>query len=158
MPRITERGVYLGIDPGKSGGIAVLGMVEPRLIPIPESYLDLWGIVAGVNAEFAVLEKVGGFIQGNKLPGSAMFNFGAGFGALEAFLIASRTSYELITPQKWQKALGIPTSGGDKAKHKKKLRDFADRLFPGVKGLTQKTCDAILIAEFARRYREGRLG
>lgn len=157
MPRIKEGIVYLGVDPGKSGGLAVLGTGGPRLISMPESYRDLWDVIVGIDPDFAVVEKVGGFIQGNKLPGSAMFNFGAGFGAVEAFLISSRTPYELITPQKWQKGLGIPPKGKkEKGDHKRVLKAFAQKLFPDV-DVTLKTCDALLICEFARRYREGKL-
>lgn len=156
--------VYLGADPGLGGGLAFLfgdGPV-PLIWPMPATDRDLWDEVdrhlgPGVAA-YAVLEKVGGFVQGNPAPGSAMFRFGASYGALRMALTASGYSWDEVTPQKWQKAMGVaPRQKGEaKGAHKNRLKALAQRLFPGIK-VTLATCDALLLAEYCRRSHQGRL-
>ena len=157
---------YLGIDPGASGGLAMISpMASLRnqhvsAVPMPATERDVWEWFrqGRSSVEFAVIERVGGFIQGNPSPGSAMFKFGRGTGLLIGFLIACQIPFEEITPQKWQKGLGIAPRRKDeeKTQFKNRLKAFAQKLFPDVK-VTLKTCDSLLIAEFARRYREGTL-
>ena len=76
-----------------------------------------------------------------------MFNFGRNFGFLLGTLAGLYIRTELITPQKWQKALGLGTSKGMKpTEWKNKLKAEAPRLFPDIK-VTLKTADALLILE-----------
>lgn len=156
---------YLGIDPGLSGGLACLSLDPPDLEPVGGKTLrDLWDWFRHfegrpVNHVFAFMEKVGGFVKTNgPQPGSAMFRFGQVAGQLEAFLVAARVPYELVTPQRWQSGLGIPPrkKGESKGAFKNRLKQQAQRLFPDVH-ITLATCDALLIAEYGRRKREGRL-
>lgn len=154
--------VYLGLDPGASGGIASL--YRGGLTAIAASALtlrDLWEWLRPVTpgfATYAVLEKVGGFVKGNATPGSAMFNFGANYGALEMALVAAGIPYEVVTPAVWQKGLGVPGRKKNESKTawKNRLKARAQALFPGAK-VTLATADALLIAEYCRRKREGTL-
>lgn len=118
--------IYLGIDPGASGGLAVLATDTQEAVPMPETEKEVWEwfrwYVPGMKP-FAVIEKVGGFIQGNAAPGSAMFNFGWGYGGLRMALVAAGIPFEEVTPQRWQKALGIsPRRKGRTVKQVQKLR------------------------------------
>lgn len=168
---------YLGIDPGASGGIASLlqapawvdrcavssGRPQAGLaVKMPDTPADIWqtlrSFVAqpGVNCTvFAVLEKVGGYVGENQ-PGSAAFKFGTSYGMLKMALVAAGIPFEEITPQRWQKGLGIPPRRKSESKTawKNRLKDHAQRLFPAVK-ITLAVADALLIAEFARRYSLG---
>ena len=98
------------------------------------------------------MEKVGGYAGGPGQPGSSMFNFGRGYGHLEmaAWLYGMRL--ELVVPQTWQKALAISAKGPER---KKRLKEKAQQLYPTVDGITLKTCDALLILDYAIK-REGR--
>jgi hypothetical protein len=159
--------VYIGIDPGASGGLAAL---SPTFVlnydPMPETERDIFdwlhalGESAVIHPRFAVIEKVGGFIKGNPAPGSAMFKFGVGYGGLRMALIACGIPFEEVTPQKWQKALGVTprdNNGNEsKSSHKNRLKAKAQQLFPGEK-ITLAVCDALLIAEYCRRKRQGTL-
>ncbi len=122
-----------------------------------------------VGEVFAVIEKVGGYIGASHARGSAMFNFGAG--ALEAFLIAASIPYELVTPATWIRPLGLPlrrraargklvTSDGKvpETDHqwKSRLRTKAQQLHPTVK-VTLAVADALLLATYCHRHREGKL-
>lgn len=157
--------LYIGIDPGASGGLACLTPGGVYHTPMPETERDVWDWVndtpkyrANGSPCFAVIEKVGGYIQGNKLPGSAMFNFGRSYGGLRMALIAAGIPFEEATPQRWQKTLGIPSRKKDESKgqFKNRLKARAQQLFPSVK-VTLATADALLIAEYCRRLREGKL-
>lgn len=162
---------YLGIDPGSSGGLAVIRVsdevrvIATQMLKTPR---DIWlWLSQGKNGDairpntFAALEKVGGYIKGNPAPGSAMFQFGKGAGWLEMALIAADISYEEVTPQRWQKALGIPSRKKDEkpTAWKNRLKKRAQELFPKLAAgsITLATADALLIAEFCRRSREGTL-
>ena len=172
MPVVTgvplaKTKMYLGIDPGSAGGFAAVTENGDCLLwPAAEfpTERDLWewfqcrrpSLIAEVTA---VIEKVGGYMPGSAGNiGSAMFKFGQNFGMLRAFLCAAGIPYEEVTPAAWQKALGIPTrkKTETKSQQKNKLKAAAQRLFPQEK-VTLATADALLLAEFCRRKKEGRL-
>lgn len=121
------------------------------------------------TAVSACIEKVGGYIGGgppcpvcrqprNRSPGSSMFKFGEGYGALQAFLIATDISSEEVTPQKWQKAMGISTKkkSESKTEFKNRIKSRAQAIYPSLK-ITLATCDALLIATYWKRKNEGTL-
>lgn len=81
-----------------------------------------------------------------------MFRFGEGYGFLLGVFMACGVRVELVTPQTWQKALGLGhrAKTQTKADWKRKLRAEAERLFPGVK-VTMASADALLLLEYGRR-------
>ena len=99
---------------------------------------------------FCVLERVGG-MPGNG--GSAMFNFGKGYGHLQMALLALGIPVEDVTPNKWEKAYQLGSSGKySKTEWKNRLKSKAQQLFPSLgKKITLATCDALLICEYGRR-------
>ncbi len=144
---------YIGIDPGKHGGIAVLdesGAVVD-IVKMPETPQDLLGFLSQYKENsVCTLERVGG-MPGNG--GSAMFNFGKGYGHLQMALIALEIPTEDVTPNKWEKMYQLGSSGKfGKTEWKNKLKAKAQQLFPSLgKKITLATCDALLIAEYGRR-------
>lgn len=157
--------LYLGIDPGKSGGLVRLtgyGFVKASAMPATER--DIWDwftdlpqqLPIGDTQIVAVIEKVGGYLgPGTAAPGSAMFNFGWNYGGLRMALIAAGIPFDEVTPQKWQKALGIGSrkKTESKTQFKNRLKAKAQQLFPQI-GVTLKTADALLLAEYCRRMHE----
>lgn len=161
MPRIGNPAkVFIGIDPGLSGGLAAVWSdgKGTEVIAMPSTRGDLyqWLCCFVRQDAFAVIEKVQGYI-GKAHPGNAMFKFGKNAGELLMALTAARIPHEEVTPQRWQKALGIPSRKRDEPKgaFKNRLKSKAQALFPDVQ-VTLKTCDALLISEFCRRLREGK--
>jgi crossover junction endodeoxyribonuclease RuvC len=149
---------YLGIDPGKSGGLCRLsesGEVA-ALSVMPDTELDTWQWFQGWGTEFALIELVHSMPQQGV---SSTFTFGKGYGGLRMALTAVGIPFETVTPQAWQKGLGITPKKKieSKAEFKARLRAFAQRLFPSLdlwgrtKGEQLSVCDALLIAEFNRR-------
>ncbi len=151
---------FIGIDPGVSGGLACLRH-GTYCTAMPKTEKDIWDwfYQYSTGEAFAVIEKVGGFIGGKGQPGSAMFKFGRNTGILIGCLTAAGIPYEEITPQRWQKALGVSTRKHNESKgqFKNRLKAKAQQLFPDVKIITLATCDALLIAEYCRRKQQGKL-
>lgn len=143
---------WLGVDPGSSGGFALLDDTGAiiHMQAMGKTPLDVlndlkaWAVGYTGTETFAVLERVQAY-KGSPMGKSSCFTFGVGYGQLQMALLALEIPHELVQPQKWQKALGCLT-GGDK--HVSLA--CAQRLWPKAK-ITLATSDALLIAEFARR-------
>jgi len=144
--------MFIGIDPGGSGGLCCLGPDYFELSAMPETERDVWDWFAWYadrKDTFAFIEKV------HSMPGNgvaSMFKFGMNYGMLRLALIAAKIPFEEITPQHWQKEMKIQPKGKNESStsHKNKLKGKAQQLFPKAK-LTLKTADALLIAEYCRR-------
>ena len=140
----------IGIDPGKNGGIAVYSLDDDKVIEVikmPETPQELYTFLRlySVNS-VCYLEKVGGMPgQG----GSAMFNFGKGFGHLEMALIAAKIPTTEVSPQRWQKFIHVGNQRDKtKSEWKNKLKARAEQLFPYVGKITLAKSDALLIMKY----------
>ncbi len=136
--------LFIGIDPGVSGGIAALrpdGDVA-LVAKMPETERDVLDLLTGLSDARAVLE----FVRSSPQMGvTSAFTFGRGYGALRMALIAARIPFDEVLPVKWQTALQCRTKG---VKDVTKRR--AQELFPAVR-VTLWNADALLLAEYARR-------
>lgn len=142
---------FIGIDPGESGGIAIIATDHRDDMGAVYSYKlkgaterDVWHMLAGLDPGFAVIECVHSSPQ---MGVKSSFTFGKSYGFLRGILTASGIPFDEVSPQKWQKAMGCMTKG-DKNISKAK----AQQLFPHLK-VTHAIADALLIAEFCRRER-----
>lgn len=147
--------IYIGIDPGLKGGIAVLdssgSVVDVINMPeTPQDILEFLGEYSGQDA-VCMLEDVGHGIPGQSSKATA--TFARHNGHLEMALLALSIRTEKVTPQKWQKIYQLGSSKGiDKRVWKNKLKAKAQQLFPSLgKRITLSTCDALLLAEYGRR-------
>jgi len=169
MPDLIESpAIYVGIDPGASGGLAAISNFDSQVLSMPESERDIWNwfyqdryFWQSRDVEiFAVVEQVGGYVprEGSGQPGSAMFKFGCSYGGLRMALTAAQIPFEAVIPRTWQKALGIASKGKQESRtqFKGRLKAKAQQLFPNVK-ITLATADALLLAEYCRRKRTGTL-
>lgn len=148
--------IVISIDPGKSGAI-VSGWKstgEPKCFNMPETLGDMIALfrkIAITTDCVVYLEKVGGYVGGRGAPGSAMFNFGQNYGHLEAVACTLGLEVRHVTPQKWQKALGLGTTNGrSKTEWKNHLKSKAQMLYPNHK-VTLANADALLIFHAAKR-------
>ena len=138
----------IGIDPGKSGGVAwlsVAGDVPPQAVKMPATEAALDRLLREIAAEvpvFVVLEKVHSSPQ---MGVRSAFTFGMNKGGLRMALAAVEAPYEEVSPMKWQGVMGCRTAG-DKNVSKQR----AQSLFPEIK-VTHATADALLLAEYCRR-------
>ena len=155
--------IYIGIDPGKNGGIAIIRSIgintfEPYQKIIVEPYSDDTMISLGYNIDKlskeneqikCVLEKV------NAMPGPgvvSMFNFGQNYGFIQGVLKAYNIPFELVPPAKWKKEFSVTSD-------KNTSIEVAKRLFPQVNLKATERCkkdhdgmaEALLLAEYCRR-------
>lgn len=136
--------IYIGIDPGVSGGMAMLnddGQVISTFTFSEMTGRDICDAIPNRVVGRACLEHV------NAMPKQGVastFKFGRSFGLLEGLLIGTETPYRLVRPQQWQKFLRC-MSRGDKNATKK----AAQQRWPKHK-ITHAIADAMLIAEYCR--------
>ena len=176
MPTIgstTRQRLYVGVDPGASGGISTIRGNVVRVYGMPDTERGIWDLLGALAKDgaseggvFGLIEKVWGHIGsggdgergGGASNGSAMFKFGYNAGLLRMALVGSGIPHEDKTPQAWQKIIGVPgrKKGEKKPEFKRRLKQKAEALFPTVHSgsITLQTCDSLLIAEVCRRMRE----
>ena len=146
--------IYIGIDPGLSGGIAILnqdGSVK-EVVAMPDTPRDIYEFLFSYKEDSrCVLEDVGHGMPGQSSKATA--TFARHNGHLEMALLALGIPTEKVTPQKWIKVYQLKKKKEqDKNEWKNVLKAKAQSLFPQLgKKVTLKTCDALLIAEYASR-------
>lgn len=146
---------YIGIDPGKSGALAIIRNEEIKVYPYDEdTYKDVLKKCSSLGSTFCILEKVGAMPHQGV---TSMFNFGKNFGFIQGLLWANGIPYELVTPQKWKKEFGC-------TKDKNTSIEVAKRLYPKVSFKRTERCttdsdgmaEALLMATYGmRRVRRG---
>lgn len=144
----------IGIDPGVSGGIAVLKGSQLAVYNMPETYPDIYNLLDHIVQTYmdesilAVLEDVGHGIPGQSSKATAVFARHNGHLEMALYALGIRTIK--VTPQKWQRyysnSLG-KSSQHEKREWKNMLKGLAQQMFPSEK-VTLKTADAILIANY----------
>jgi crossover junction endodeoxyribonuclease RuvC len=144
---------YLGIDPGKSGAVALLhsdGVEIQDWVdgPTMDGVLKNWQMLFGIT--MAALEHVSAM---PKQGVTSMFSFGTNFGWWQGWLECAGISYVLVRPQNWQKGM-VPKKMSNTDKPSLTV---VRRLFPDVELHLQKhhgRADALLIADWLRRARK----
>lgn len=142
-----------GIDPGASGGIALLTLDKGEIVgvwPMPDTETEIVELLAEFAPRIAMvaLEQVTPMAKQGL---GSTWKFGQHYGLLRGILATLMLRREFIRPQVWQPALGIPKRG-DKTKtgHKNATKSKAQELWPKQK-ITHHTADALLLAEHLRR-------
>jgi hypothetical protein len=159
-----------GIDPGLTGGIAILDgkSLFRRPMPLAGGLIDIQQISDLFTEHSGDLEHV--FFEDvhalfNSSAG-ATFSFGHGVGLIEGCLVAKRVPYTKVAPKAWQKEMfqGVPmvtktVKGKKKVDCKAMALVAAKRLFPMDSFLaTERSTkphegmiDAALIASYGQR-------
>lgn len=148
----------IGIDPGSSGGIAVLfvdgSVVSVRKMPdTPQDILDYLRRFCSnelfCSKVVCYMEKVGTGIPGQSSKATA--TFARHNGHLEMALLSLGIPTIEVTPQKWMKFYQLGKSSDySKTDWKNRLKSKAQQLFPREK-VTLAVADALLIAEYGRK-------
>jgi crossover junction endodeoxyribonuclease RuvC len=147
---------FIGIDPGITGAVAIINSSTIQLIdsPIVQIKTKKKPDVAGyyqILKQFTedstvIVEEV------HAMPGQggvSGFNFGTAFGIWIGILAALEIPYELVSPQRWKRQMGVK---GDKDES----RTVALQLFPHLANQLNlkkhhNRADALLIAEYNHR-------
>ena len=168
--------VIIGIDPGKNGGLAALDGEQATAVSMPDTCSGIRDAILSLKGDgpaMAFMEKV------NSQPGegvSSAATFGENRGRLEMALCCLNIRTEMVSPQRWQRPLSVPTldpvgkrpekqadetpeafkdrkkawarqRGQNRTAKKNALKVIASQRFPTLT-VTLKTCDALLIADY----------
>jgi len=141
--------VYLGVDPGASGALALVD-VDGRYVEhmkLAETEHDVAGWLRGWAwaVRFACLERVSAMPRQGV---ASSFKFGSSAGFCRGLLVAYDIPHELVSPAVWQGGMKC-RSGGDK----NKTKAAAQALWSGQVKVTHAIADALLLAEYCRRTR-----
>lgn len=162
--------IYIGIDPGNTGALAVLypktkfcdtstyevydcpKLLSDRIVLIKRVVINAKDIGMPICA---LIEKVNAYY---KSAAKSAFEFGGNFYAWQTILACYKIPYEFVTPKKWQKEIF------DSAKKLKNTKDqsieLASRLWPHLEFKTQRgrnldgRSDALLIASYLKKIKE----
>lgn len=158
--------VYIGIDPGKDGAIALVAG-DGRFMSVhdmPDYPPRIKEILAVIQPDkYVAIEG-----QGSRPSQSSVSTFSQAenFGVLKGILYALEIPFEVISPQAWKKQLRIPAGKGDtpaakRKDGKEKSMKIAEAMFPMVQlrgprnGALDGRAEALLIAEAIRQIKTG---
>lgn len=140
--------IFIGIDTGKNGGIAVIADGHTWVARFDkETYRR---VLSQVRREetLCYIEKVGAM---PKQGVTSMFHFGENYGWIQGVLEANSITYRPITPQAWKKAMGVTADKATSIAMCKKLFPTVNLIPPRCRTEHDGCAEALLIAEYARR-------
>jgi crossover junction endodeoxyribonuclease RuvC len=155
--------MLIGIDPGKTGGLALLDTDHAQIIALhvmPETLADL----ADLMRELSRHTRLTCFVeQVHAMPKqgvTSVFTFGQGYGALMGMLTVLKIPFVLVRPQKWQKEFWGKTTNP-----KASAYEAARRLYPEASLLATERSkkphegliDALLIARYGWNMTRGKV-
>lgn len=146
----------LAIDPGMSGGLAArLPDGTIQLFALPDSAQGVARLIGGFEpspGDIAFVEELSFVIrlprgEGRANPAAAAkMHHVAGW--VEGALAAYQIPIVRVPPMSWQMPLRLGSKASYGGRWKAALRAEAERRYPGVRGLTLKTADALLILDY----------
>ena len=132
---------YIGIDPGKSGGIAMITKDTIEVKKCPETVRDMAFVFALMLHNTPPLHV---------LVRSSVFTFAGNYGQWQGIVASHDINLHYVTPQVWMKALGCPPKL-KKQDRKNYLKELAKKKYPKLsKKMTLATSDAMLIADYSK--------
>jgi len=151
----TDRFVFVGVDPGKTGAVALVNDLGEAQwvddIPRLGGEVDAKGFVEMLREwrgliVSAAIERTQAMPQ---TPRSVCHGLGMSEGMALAGLLMLEVRIVRPRPNDWKKVMGVPA---DKAKAK----EMAEMMFPSMKHRLQRASDhnraeALLLADYARR-------
>lgn len=153
--------MFIGIDPGMSGGIAWIDGSNVGARKMPDTERDLWELFDYLRGlctptSIAYIERLGGMPrdeQGRaKQSPTTMFKMGTSYGGLRMAIIGNAIPLEEVAATKWQPMFSLTRTDKNESQTDKKNRHKAkaQMLFPHIK-VTHHIADALLIAQYAQR-------
>ena len=143
---------WVGIDPGQSGCACLLTDSQVHFHSFKSAdraafKIESWAAEYQISV---IIEKVHSM---PKQGVASTFKFGVNFGIWQGILAALNIKFQMVTPQKWKKAmLGKPMKDEDK---KRKAISFARQIIPALKHVIYRKKDhdkaeAFLLAYYLR--------
>ena len=150
----NDNRVFIGIDPGKSGGFGVIkiqdGIESCYAYKFPKDIRDLPPmLLSNIPCDLS-MENVHVMIEHvHAFPGQgsvSTFSFGQNLGQWEGVLVSNELEHDYVSPRKWM--ADFVKLGLEKKERKRQLYGKAKELFPNIK-MTFNISDALLITQYA---------
>ena len=142
--------IYIGIDPGKNGGIGIIHNEIAYCKRCPATVSEMAEEIKVCVEMTPDIQKTAIIELVHSMPKQgvkSVFTFGEGYGKWLGILAAHKIPYIQVTPQKWMRFYGnLPK---DKKDRKNQLKHLAQQRFPEIK-ITLATADAILLANYLK--------
>ena len=153
-----QSNLYIGIDPGKNGGVALLSNEQDyyralafRCPDADNMHRVLLEHIENFCIDFdniyVAIEKVWAFPSDAR---SSAFKFGFNSGMWMGIISAMQLPVIEIIPKEWMKFYDMPKM--DKKNRKKWLKDLSEKMYPNIK-VTYNVSDAILIANYLKEIK-----
>lgn len=148
--------MFIGIDPGAKGAIAVVAGKTLKFWAMPKHDEEVWDIFMSLNKpkiEHIMIEKCQAMPQNGAV---SMFNYGSRYGALRGMIIALKKPFTLVRPKGWQKTMFTGSDAKEPPKHRaysiaRKIFPHENFILPRCRKPHDGVIDAALIAEFCKR-------
>ena len=140
---------YIGIDPGKSGGISIVTKNGIKAMKCPDSFYKMHHALKQYIGDtppsevYVFIEQVWAFPSDSN---KTAFAFGTNYGGWQMACDIEEVNISLIRPRLWQGFFETPKS--DKKTRKRWLKELAQGMCDFR--VTFNTSDAILIAKFCQ--------
>ena len=154
--------IFIGIDPGKNGGVAVINEVPDHEAVVsfkcPSSPIEMaYSLMATIPQNVSYDDVIVLVEHVHAMPKNgvvSMFSFGQNLGQWEGILGAFELSVKYAGPRTWMQHYDCKPRM-DRRDRKRYLRGIAESLFPNVK-MTFNISDALLIANYNKEayYKE----
>ena len=146
--------IFIGIDPGKNGGVAIINEIPNYETVIsfrcPKTAVEMaYTLVSAIPEDVSYNDVLVTIEHVHAMPKNgvvSMFSFGQNLGQWEGILGAFELNVTYTGPRTWMKHYDCKP-GMDKRERKRYLRGIAENLFPNIK-MTFNISDALLIANY----------
>ena len=156
--------IYIGIDPGKTGGITIMqisddGWKKIKSLDIhmmPQTEQDIMKVFSEVVMK-GIYTKATIEAQ-HAFPGmgaKAQWTFAQHYGFLRGVLVSLAIPFTEVSPQTWMAYFGFKRKKGeDKKLHKTRILQKAQNLYP-QSSVALQTADSLMLCEYLRLTEKG---
>lgn len=138
--------IYIGIDPGKKGALAVIDGDKIDTFRFDKGTYR--AVLSDIGEAVCCLEHVGVMPKNGSV---SMFHFGENFGWIQGTLEAFGVPYELVKPQKWKKEFSVTADKNTSIEVCKRLFPGVNLIPPGCRKEHDGIAEALLMALYAKR-------
>lgn len=145
---------FLGIDPGKNGGMAVITVDGTPCIwtRMPQGVGLIVDWIAAAARQYPRLVMVTEKAQAMPKQGIASaFRYGQHFGIFEASSAMLKLPYHEVSPVVWKKAMGLTSSKSLSSSVCRRIFPQVELVLSGCRKDHDGIAEALLVAEWTRR-------
>lgn len=145
---------YLGVDPGKDGGLCILRSdgVPLKWCRMPDGKVRIADWITQARDRYANLVLITELAQAMPKQGvTSCFRYGQHFASFEDAALHLRIPYVEVRPHLWKQAMGLSKSKSDSVSACRRLFPTVDLVPPGCRKEHDGIAESLLIAEYGRR-------